>query len=63
MSSKADSTQEDENVPQYKCPICGVISITQHDFTEHIRGHNNSDGSQNYTCQICFKVSKSKFIS
>lgn len=41
---------------QYSCPICGVCSPTQHEFTEHIRGHNNADGSHNYTCQICFKV-------
>lgn len=42
---------------QYCCPICGVNSPTQHEFTEHIRGHNNADGNQNFTCRICLKVS------
>lgn len=41
---------------KYCCPICGVNSPTQHEFTEHIRGHNNADGNQNFTCRICFKV-------
>lgn len=51
------SENSDANGNQYVCPICNVCSATQHEFTEHIRGHNNADGSHNYTCQICFKVS------
>lgn len=46
----------DNTKTQYCCPICGVNSPTQHEFTEHIRGHNNADGNQNFTCRICFKV-------
>lgn len=63
-SQRIDSSENSDangNVTssQYICPICNVCSATQHEFTEHIRGHNNSDGSHNYTCQICFKVSVS----
>lgn len=50
-----DAGANDSN--KYCCPICGVNSPTQHEFTEHIRGHNNADGNQNFTCRICFKVS------
>lgn len=58
IDSNENSADANGNVTtsQYSCPICGVCSATQHEFTEHIRGHNNSDGSHNYTCQICFKV-------
>lgn len=61
-SQRIDSSENSDangnvTTSQYSCPICGVCSATQHEFTEHIRGHNNSDGSHNYTCQICFKVS------
>lgn len=60
-SQRIDSSENSDangNVTssQYVCPICNACSATQHEFTEHIRGHNNSDGSHNYTCQICFKV-------
>lgn len=51
---KDNGSADDSN--KYCCPICGVNSPTQHEFTEHIRGHNNADGNQNFTCQICFKV-------
>lgn len=54
--NNSDGSNDNGKTTQYSCPICGVCSATQHDFTEHIRGHNNSDGSHNYTCQICFKV-------
>lgn len=44
---------------KYVCPICDVISTTPHEFSVHIRGHNNdsSDDNQSYTCRICSKVS------
>lgn len=53
--NKGDS----EKSMKYVCPICDVISTTPHEFTAHIRGHNNdsSDDNQNYTCRICSKVS------
>lgn len=56
MGSKANS---DMKTMKYVCPICDVISTTPHEFTAHIRGHNNdsSDDNQNYTCRICSKVS------
>ncbi|XP_055710299.1 ras-responsive element-binding protein 1 isoform X2 [Phlebotomus papatasi] len=41
---------------KYFCPICNSLLDTQHEFTEHIRGHNNCDDSQNFTCRICSKV-------
>lgn len=49
----------DMKIVKYVCPICDVISTTPHEFTAHIRGHNNdsSDDNQNYTCRICSKVS------
>lgn len=52
-------TGNNEKTMKYVCPICDVISTTPHDFTAHIRGHNNdsSDDNQNYTCRICSKVS------
>ncbi|KAJ6638186.1 Ras-responsive element-binding protein 1 [Pseudolycoriella hygida] len=53
MHSSPESTSTNN---RYACPICGVVSDTQHDFTEHIRGHNSMDDAQNFTCQICHKV-------
>lgn len=45
---------------KYVCPICETISLTQHEFTTHIRNHNNmrdaSDDSTTFTCRICSKV-------
>lgn len=46
---------------QYNCPICDNVSQTQHEFTEHIRSHNNADDTQNFTCKICFKVKQTFF--
>lgn len=54
-----NSDPADRQGVKYSCPICEKISLTQHEFTEHIRSHNNTDDSQNFTCQICFKVSQS----
>lgn len=43
---------------KYVCPVCDKISTTQHEFTAHIRNHNNisSDDLQSFTCCICSKV-------
>ncbi|XP_055632257.1 uncharacterized protein LOC129772800 isoform X2 [Toxorhynchites rutilus septentrionalis] len=47
---------------RYVCPICDTISSTKHDFTEHIRSHNNSkpasgdNGESQFVCKICSKV-------
>uniref|UniRef100_A0A1B0C9B0 C2H2-type domain-containing protein n=2 Tax=Lutzomyia longipalpis TaxID=7200 RepID=A0A1B0C9B0_LUTLO len=41
---------------KYFCPICNSLLDTQHEFTEHIRSHNNCDDSTNFTCRICSKV-------
>ena len=45
---------------KYVCPICETVSSTQHDFTNHIRNHNNirdsSDDGSSFTCRICSKV-------
>ena len=52
-STTADGTK-------YVCPICEAISLTQHEFTTHIRNHNNirdaSDDTTSFTCRICSKV-------
>ncbi|KAJ6634999.1 Ras-responsive element-binding protein 1, partial [Pseudolycoriella hygida] len=53
MHSSPESTSTNN---RYTCPICGVMSDTQHDLTEHIRDHNSMDDAQNFTCQICHKV-------
>lgn len=55
-SPESMSTNNRNNDSRYACPICGVMSDTQHEFTEHIRGHNSMDDAQNFTCQICHKV-------
>lgn len=51
---------KDDTVTKYVCPICDVVSTTQHDFTNHIRNHNNmrdsSDDGSSFTCRICSKV-------
>lgn len=54
--SKTASTMDGK----YACPICDRVSTSQHEFTEHIRGHNGGD-AQNFTCKICFKVCKALF--
>ncbi|XP_018332947.1 ras-responsive element-binding protein 1-like isoform X2 [Agrilus planipennis] len=45
---------------KYFCPICETVFTSQHEFTLHIRSHNNEsepqDCEKNYTCRICFKV-------
>ncbi|XP_058444362.1 uncharacterized protein LOC131426002 isoform X2 [Malaya genurostris] len=56
--------RETNDGKKYVCPICDTISSTKHDFTEHIRSHNNSksatggdngEGGQ-FVCKICSKV-------
>lgn len=57
-SKQASSGVGDET--KYICPICETVSLTQHDFTNHIRNHNNmrdsSDDGTSFTCRICSKV-------
>ncbi|XP_021695007.1 zinc finger protein 236 isoform X3 [Aedes aegypti] len=57
------STEGGEVTKRYVCPICDTISMTKHDFTEHIRSHNNSktgasgdNGEGQFVCKICSKV-------
>lgn len=49
-----------DETTKYVCPICEAVSTTQHDFTNHIRNHNNmrdsSDDGSSFTCRICSKV-------
>ncbi|KAL7026512.1 hypothetical protein ACKWTF_005054 [Chironomus riparius] len=58
-NSTSTGTTKDETT-KYVCPICDVVSTTQHDFTNHIRNHNNmrdsSDDGSSFTCRICSKV-------
>ncbi|XP_064211397.1 ras-responsive element-binding protein 1 isoform X1 [Tribolium castaneum] len=44
---------------KYVCPICDTMLTSQHEFTLHIRSHNNETEAQDdkgFTCRICFKV-------
>ncbi|XP_050509670.1 zinc finger E-box-binding homeobox 1 [Diabrotica virgifera virgifera] len=45
---------------KYFCPICEKMLTSQHQFTLHIRSHNNENEVQDiekgYTCRICSKV-------
>lgn len=47
---------------KYLCPICDTVLSSQHDFTLHIRSHNNDgenlavDCLKTFTCKICHKV-------
>lgn len=47
---------------KYFCPICKMVLTSQHDFTLHIRSHNNDNGEDHqdvdkgFTCRICKKV-------
>ncbi|KAF2899258.1 hypothetical protein ILUMI_06921 [Ignelater luminosus] len=45
---------------KYLCPICEVMLTSQHDFTLHIRSHNNEsevqDPEKGFACRICCKV-------
>ncbi|XP_060531609.1 ras-responsive element-binding protein 1-like [Cylas formicarius] len=42
---------------KYVCPICDTILASQHDFTLHIRSHNNeSEEQKSFSCKICRKV-------
>lgn len=58
-TTEENKANSDAKTVKYVCPICDVISTTPHEFTAHIRGHNNdsSDDNQNYTCRICSKAS------
>lgn len=45
---------------KYYCPICETMLTSQHEFTLHIRSHNNDSESQcqekGFVCRICSKV-------
>ncbi|KAJ3648532.1 hypothetical protein Zmor_020328 [Zophobas morio] len=44
---------------KYVCPICETMLTSQHEFTLHIRSHNNETEVQDdkgFTCRICLKV-------
>lgn len=46
---------------KYVCPICEKMLTSQHDFTLHIRSHNNEvtelqDNEKGFVCRICNKV-------
>ncbi|RZC38419.1 ras-responsive element-binding protein 1, partial [Asbolus verrucosus] len=43
---------------KYVCPICETVLTSQHEFTLHIRSHNNESEVQEkgFACRICFKV-------
>ncbi|KAK4885026.1 hypothetical protein RN001_001297 [Aquatica leii] len=45
---------------KYLCPICEIMLTSQHEFTIHIRSHNNQtevqESEKGFACRICFKV-------
>ncbi|KAJ8949254.1 hypothetical protein NQ318_022767 [Aromia moschata] len=45
---------------EVRVPICDKMLTSQHEFTLHIRSHNNEnevqDTEKGYTCRICLKV-------
>lgn len=45
---------------KYFCPICKTVLASQHEFTLHIRSHNNDgdtqDNDKGYVCRICKKA-------
>lgn len=59
FGNENDATKASEET-KYVCPICETVSTTQHEFTNHIRNHNNirdsSDDGTSFTCRICSKV-------
>ncbi|XP_062539492.1 ras-responsive element-binding protein 1 isoform X2 [Armigeres subalbatus] len=60
----AKAYMENNNSVCPSCPICGVISLSKHDLTEHIRSkHNNNktgttgdNGEGQFVCKVCSKV-------
>ncbi|KAJ9598993.1 hypothetical protein L9F63_010587, partial [Diploptera punctata] len=49
----------DDSAMKYVCPICDTVLSSQHDFTLHIRSHNNLSPEacmKSFTCKICCKV-------
>lgn len=59
-----DDTEEESTCSspdrKYLCPICETMLTSQHEFTIHIRSHNNEtevqDTDKGFTCRICSKV-------
>jgi hypothetical protein len=55
-------TEGGDSEMKFLCPICNTVLSSQHDFTLHIRSHNNEgenlpvDCLKNFTCKICHKV-------
>lgn len=60
MDTSENFERKSSDDAKYVCPICETISNTQHEFTNHIRSHNNirdaSDDATTFTCRICSKV-------
>lgn len=62
-STLSDSdNRSDCSSPDHKhfCPICKMTFSSQHDFTLHIRSHNNhgetQDNEKGFVCRICKKA-------
>nr|CAD7407068.1 unnamed protein product [Timema cristinae] len=63
LSPNSENSQMDDSDMKFACPICDMILSSQHEFTLHIRSHNNNAESlvyplaclKNYTCRICGK--------
>lgn len=56
------SAESGDSEMKFLCPICDTVLSSQHDFTLHIRSHNNDgenlpvDCLKTFTCKICHKV-------
>lgn len=64
VSSDTDNRSDcssPDTLRKYFCPICKTALTSQHDFTVHIRLHNNSDNeiqqddNKGFVCRICKK--------
>ncbi|KAF4524885.1 hypothetical protein B566_EDAN015541, partial [Ephemera danica] len=65
-SSSEDATNSEDADVRYVCPVCDQVFVSQHEFTVHIRAHNEASGgtttpptaasSKVFSCSICGKL-------
>lgn len=58
-SDNASTCSSPSSDTKYFCPLCDVTLTSQHEFTLHIRSHNNDNeiiSDKGFTCRICSKV-------
>lgn len=56
-SDNISNCSSPSNDTKYFCPICDITLVSQHEFTLHIRSHNDNDiTDKGFICRICSKV-------